>query len=685
MANRTIELSLKANVGQLVAGLATARQAVNDTARDTATFVRNNEQDLQTAGRTMAGFGTALTAASGLAVKAAIDWESSWADVQKVNDGTHDQMTRLEEDLREMARTIPATHEEIAAVAEAAGRLGVGVDDVADFSRVMIDLGNTTDLSAEQAATAIARFSNIAGTSFSDADRLGSTIVDLGNNFATTETEIVEMSQRLAAAGSQAGLSEGEIMGLATAMSSVGIEAQAGGTAMTQTFNEIDAAVREGGDSLEGWAELAGTSASEFADAWRNDPAEAVDLVIQGLARVNESGGDVAGTLDDLGISGIRQADVMRRLASASEVAGDAMAMGNDAFAENSALSEEAAIRYDTAAMKIKTAWASIVDAAITAGSSLAPIVGDVAEMAGTVADAFGKLPDPVLGAVTALSGVAGTALLAGGGLLMVAPSAVQTWDAFKRLNKSTRGLPSAIRGVGKAGLYAAAGLAALSILRSVAENAVPAAKGVEEVTAALIDLENSGDAGDLDQIFQFGELKNEAGEAIPAVDGLGEALATIDIGGADDAMGRTGQHIGSFIATVVKVPNDIKRMNEQFEQMDEALAGMSTEDAAMHMRNLREEAEAAGRQDFSSWEELQRVLPEYAASIQEMANATGEAYSDAELLEMAMGNLPPAMQNAKDAADNAARQDELTGALEDVGVAADGTVDSLSDYLDML
>src|SRR5699024_5125358 len=255
-----------------------------------------------------------------------------------------------------------------------------------------------------------ARFSNIAGTSFSDADRLGSTIVDLGNNFATTESEIVEMSQRLAAAGSQAGLSEGEIMGLATAMSSVGIEAQAGGTAMTQTFNEIDAAVREGGDSLEGWAELAGTSAAEFADAWRNDPAEAVDLVIQGLAGINESGGDVAGTLDDLGIKGIRQADVMRRLASASEVAGDAMAMGNEAFAENSALTEEAAIRYETTAMKIKTAWASVQDMFITAGAAIAPVVGDIADAIGELADWFGRLPDPVLQGVAALSGIAGVA-----------------------------------------------------------------------------------------------------------------------------------------------------------------------------------------------------------------------------------------------------------------------------------
>ncbi len=48
------------------------------------------------------------------------------------------------------------------------------------------------------------------------------------NNFATTEQDIVSMANRLAASGTLAGLTNQEILGLATAMSSVGIEAEAG-------------------------------------------------------------------------------------------------------------------------------------------------------------------------------------------------------------------------------------------------------------------------------------------------------------------------------------------------------------------------------------------------------------------------------------------------------------------------
>lgn len=59
------------------------------------------------------------------------------------------------------------------------------------------------------------------------------------NNFATTERDIVEMSNRLAAGGKIAGLTAPEILGLATAMSSVGIEAEAGKQFCPSTWKQV--------------------------------------------------------------------------------------------------------------------------------------------------------------------------------------------------------------------------------------------------------------------------------------------------------------------------------------------------------------------------------------------------------------------------------------------------------------
>src|SRR5699024_3119710 len=97
------------------------------------------EQSLDTIGSAAGKAG--LAAAAGLAMvgKAAIDWESAWTGVKKTVDGTPQQLGKVEDGLRNLAKTLPSTHEEIAGVAEAAGQLGVATNDIVGFTKTMID------------------------------------------------------------------------------------------------------------------------------------------------------------------------------------------------------------------------------------------------------------------------------------------------------------------------------------------------------------------------------------------------------------------------------------------------------------------------------------------------------------------------------------------------------------------
>ncbi len=282
------------------------------------------------------------------AIGAAVNWESSWADVRKTVDGTPEELAAIEDAIRDLALEIPTAAEELAAIAATAGQLGIATPDILDFTETVALLRETTNLDAP--AASLARFINVTGTAVSEVDEIGSVIVALGNNSATTEQELLAMAQRVAAAGQIARLSEPEILAISAAMSSVGLEAEAGGSAMSRFLAELTAAVRDGGRDLDAFARIAGVSADTLAQRFSSDPTGAIGLVIDGLRRVDTEGGNVFAALESVGLGGLRTRDTMLRLAGSGDLLADALALANEQWAANTALQDEADVRFGTTA-----------------------------------------------------------------------------------------------------------------------------------------------------------------------------------------------------------------------------------------------------------------------------------------------------------------------------------------------
>ena len=327
-------------------------------------------------GKLTTGLTAPLVASVGLITKAAIDYESAFAGVKKTVDETATvSYQKLSDGIRQMAKELPASAVEIANVAEVAGQLGIKTEDILSFSRTMIDMGESTNLSAEEAATAIAKIANIMGLTSDEYSRFGAAVVDLGNNFATTEKDIVEMTNRLAAGGKLAGLSTADILGLATAMSSVGIEAEAGGTAMTQTLTAIGNAVSLTGkgaaDDLNLIAKTAGMTSEEFQQAWKEKPVVALQSFIKGLQEAQNKGVNMNAILMQLGMTGVRQSNMLKSLALASDKMGQAVDRSNKAWKENTALTNEANKRYETTESQLKMFKNQVTDLAIEFGGPL--------------------------------------------------------------------------------------------------------------------------------------------------------------------------------------------------------------------------------------------------------------------------------------------------------------------------
>jgi TP901 family phage tail tape measure protein len=312
-----------------------------------------------------------ILAISGLSLKFAIDFESAFAGVRKTVTATEAEFSELRKGILEMSTALPATASEIAAVAEAAGQLGIQTDAILSFSRVMIDLGETTDLAAQEAARALARVANIMGTNQKLFSNMGASIVALGNSMATTESEIVTMTLRLAAAGKEVGLTEAETLAFAAALSQVGIRAEAGGTAFSKVFIEISKAVALGSKTLAIFADVAGMSIDDFSKTFKEDAAEAVIKFVEGLGRVKDEGENVFVVLDKLGIQERRMANALLATANSGEKLRIAMDLSTEAWRENLALTEEAEKRYETTASQLKIVKNTAVKAAIAIGDTM--------------------------------------------------------------------------------------------------------------------------------------------------------------------------------------------------------------------------------------------------------------------------------------------------------------------------
>ncbi|TLK56322.1 phage tail tape measure protein [Glutamicibacter sp. V16R2B1] len=659
MATRDIVVRIRAEVGAFKKDMDAAAAKAKETAQKTEAAGKTAESGIGRLAQTakahekawsqvstgMVAGGTAIVGALGLSTKAAMDWESAFTGVKKTVEGTPQQLARVEDGLRGLARTLPATHTEIAAVAEAAGQLGIQTDNVVDFTKVMIDLGESTNMTAEQGAMEMARFMNIMGTSQSEVGRLGATIVGLGNNFAATESEIMAMSMRLAAAGKLAGLSEGQVMGLATSMSAVGIEAEAGGTAMTQVLTKIGKAVDGGGEKLGVFATTSGMTSEQFQKAWKEDASGALDTLLKGLGQVESGGQSMNAVLDEMGIKGIRESLAMKNLALASAGVGEAMTMGAQEYDRGMALIEEADKRYATAESKVKIAWNTIKDAAISAGSVILPVVAGIADAIADLAGWFADLPAPVQGALTAIAGIAGVSMLAAGALMKIVPGITTTIGGLKALGSAA--------GIGAKGLDAsgvAAGKARgqmVTIDAAVSrteKNMTRLGKGAKLAAQGLLAMATVGpmigsmvSSGDLAQIDEMNAALLGTGNIVGDLDsmfsGTGNWFNGLDVSGIEHAFQIMGdpsisekidQNVSKFLTFGTRSSSNFEFAKKNFEQLDGVLASMAksgnADAAAEAYDQIAEKADAAG----FPVEKLAEIFPQYAAALK-LAAAEGD------------------------------------------------------------
>lgn len=648
-----------------------------------------------------------VTAVAVASLKASISFESAWTGVTKTVDGTEEQLNDLRQGILDLSTQIPSTAEEIAGVAENAGQLGIATDNVLSFTKVMIDLGNSTNLSADEASSALAKFANVTKMSASDYDKLGSTIVALGNNFATTEADIVEMATRLASTGELAGLSQSQILALATSMSSVGIEAEAGGSAMSKLLKQIQVAVETGSSDLKDFAKVAGVSTEEFKKAFEKDAVGALSSFISGLNDTERNGKSAISILDDMGITEVRLSNTILSLANASDVMTSAVELSEKAWEENTALTDEANKRYETTESKLQMLKNEIVKNGIALGDELKPALVDVLEEVKSIitdvtslVKKFNKLDDATKKQIInagKMVAVLGPAVKIGGKLISTLGNGIKTvgsfsqaiglvgktsTEAFKNASSGTQTLAKALTfikspaGIATVAITSLAGaLVYLALKESEAEKE---AKELMETTQEqkkafdeYLETANQTMQGNVAQIDSVARLKDEL---LTLVDANGkvkegyESRVDFILNQLNGALGTEYRLNGNLIEGYQKLQKEIdttirKKRAQVILSAEEEMATEAVKKESEATKTLKQNVEKLGM----SYQDASTILKEYKNKIADTYDGTVSAYSEIVLLKQEFkektGLEIEAVENYVSACDNAI--EEIKTAVE--------------------
>lgn len=538
MGEYSVQATLSAAVGPFLDAFQQAEQAVTSFGRRLA----SNSSAMQKAGLAISASAGVMALGYvkgvGTMVKASADYESAFAGVRKTVNASEAEFRQIELAIKDVAATTGTSFEELSKIAEVAGQLGVAKENIIQFTDVVAKLGVATDMIGEDAATNIARFFAILGKDTKEVENLGNAIVYLGNNFAATESEIMTLAMRLAAVGKQTGMTEADILALAAVMKEVGIEAEAGGTAMTNTLNKIDNAVQSNSEELQTWASIAGMSSEQFKQAFEDDALGALIAFLAGLSEFEKQGGNVNDILDELGIKGIREVDTLKRLLGSTDKLTEAQKKANQEYKNGSALTEEAEKRYATFENQVKATKESLRTFAANVGGTVKDALGKLLSILKPVVDGIRKLSEAFIdseGNVSKLGKVVGNIVIVIGVMLGalaifgVVIGVVGTALGFVAGAIGTTVGALIILGIkiaAIAGIIAGVIIAIVQFKDEIIGAFKDIVKGSEELTKAWEKIKETFNK--IKEAFKSGGLKEGFKTLISELGTLGEAFATL-------------------------------------------------------------------------------------------------------------------------------------------------------------
>ena len=237
-------------------------------------------------GRMLETVGPAL--AVGAPVKWAIDFESSMADAAKTIDGMRDSAGNLtpmyyemEGAIKQMGRTLPMTHTELAALFAAGGQQGLGtVEELKEFTTMAAHMGVAFGMSSEEAADAIGGYRSAMHLSFNETRSMLDLMNQFANTSSATEKGIADVVRRIGPLGNVGGVAAKPMTALAATLDSMKVAPEVAATGIKNLILSMTSGTAATKAQKEAFASL-GISTSELAKQMQVDAPAAIVAVLE--------------------------------------------------------------------------------------------------------------------------------------------------------------------------------------------------------------------------------------------------------------------------------------------------------------------------------------------------------------------------------------------------------------------
>lgn len=343
-------------------------------------------------------------------VKQAIDFESAMADAAKTIDGMRDDSGKLtgkyyemETAIKQLGRTLPLTHEQLASMFAAAGQQGMtNVRDLQEFTEMAAHMSVAFGVSTEDAADAIGGYRTALNLSMPQAREL----LDLMNQYANTtsasEKGIADVVRRVGALGGVGGIAAKPMAALAATLDAMKVSPEVAATGIKNLILGLTAGEAATRKQKDAFASL-GINMVTLAQQMQTNGPAAIISVLEAVKKLPKA--QQLSTMQEL-FGKESLGSIAPLLANLEQVRKNLTICG-DSAAYAGAMQQEFANRSNTTANKLQLAQNRAKEMGITLAGGLLPALQRILDMAGPVVSAVADFSGRHQTLSTALIGTA--------------------------------------------------------------------------------------------------------------------------------------------------------------------------------------------------------------------------------------------------------------------------------------